>query len=167
MNENENESVWSPEKREVVDRLAEGVYDALLKLAKEKNPQASAASAERVVELERQLAEVRASAAQLEANLENAEERAHAVEQLLVDCYVAREVPWTDVAAGMMTIARDGTPWMVQEWVGQEAGRRNGKKTLMKKPGPGETVRVLVPYVTPEQAEAAVREQLGGTEVGS
>ena len=163
----ENESVWSPEKREVVDRLAEGVYDALLKLAKEKNPQASAASAERVVELERQLAEVRASAAQLEANLENAEERAHAVEQLLVDCYVAREVPWTDVAAGMMTIARDGTPWKVESFTDGAFILQNGVKTFHKDPADGETVRVLVPYVTPEQAEAAVREQLGGTEVGS
>ena len=165
MNENENESVWSPEKREVVDRLAEGVYDALLKLAKEKNPQASAASAERVVELERQLAEVRASAAQLEANLENAEERAHAVEQLLVDCYVAREVPWTDVAAGMMTIARDGTPWMVTASVFGGVELVNGDRTFEKGYEDGETVRVLVPYVTAEQAEGLVASELGGTEV--
>jgi hypothetical protein len=84
--------------------------------------------------------------------------------------YVPREVPWTDMAAGMMTIARDGTPWMVElvhEGPPLQVFLRNGDKAFPKDPKPGETVRVLVPYVTPEQAESLVKDQLGGTEVGT
>jgi hypothetical protein len=86
------------------------------------------------------------------------------------DCYVLREVPWADVAAGMMTIARDGTPWMVESCDMAAPGRevfvlRNGEKTFVKTPAKGETVRVLVPYVTPEQAASLVRDELGGREV--
>jgi DNA repair exonuclease SbcCD ATPase subunit len=147
--------------------------------------QASAVTAERVVELERQRNEVQdaygkavAEAAEARAELERqlTEERAGAdgivaehqarireLEQHLAAAYVAREVPWSDVAAGMMTIARDGTPWMVQfrdEDGG--VGLRNGERTFDKNPADGEAVRVLVPYVTPEAAEELVRTELGG-----
>lgn len=85
------------------------------------------------------------------------------LEQLLATAYVAREVPWTDVAAGMMTIARDGTPWMVEQACDNgDVELRNAGTSFMKRPEAGETVRVLEPYVTPEQAEQLVREQLGG-----
>jgi hypothetical protein len=68
----------------------------------------------------------------------------------------------------MMTIARDGTPWMVERRLfGEAVVLRNGKKTFDKTPKPDETVRVLVPYVTDEQAEGLVASELGGTEVGS
>lgn len=86
-----------------------------------------------------------------------------AARDLLATAYVPREVPWSDVAAGMMTIARDGTPWMVAEYDGLGTWvLSNGLKEFYKNPAEGETVRVLVPYVTPEAAEAAVRVQLGG-----
>lgn len=196
MSRDEDRSVWSPEKREVVDTLAESVYDALLKLA-EKNapePQSNAVSAERVVELERQLAQATqerdASDAaanerdgeheELQQRVANMVERAEAAEQrlekateglvqvreLLATAYVAREVPWTDVAAGMMTIARDGTAWMVEQVLDADVPvafrLRNGEKTFTKTPNDlGETVRVLVPYVTPEQAEKTVADGLG------
>lgn len=115
-------------------------------------------------ELERELKDARVAAV-------NAETEMNSMEQLLIGSYVAREVPWTDVAAGMMTIARDGTPWMVVG-VGDGAWTLTGLHTQQiirfeKKPEPGETVRVLVPYVTPEQAEALVASELGGTEVES
>src|SRR5688500_7915156 len=93
--------------------------------------------------------------------------------ETLATAYVAREVPWTDVAAGMMTIARDGTPWMVEQVLDHDmpiAFRlRNGGQTFTKTidPGPVDTVRVLVPYVTDEQARGLVASVLGGTEVGS
>jgi len=64
----------------------------------------------------------------------------------------------------MMTIARDGTPWMVERWAGDDAQvvLRNGERAFTKTPADGETVRVLEPYVTPEQAAGLVRDQLGG-----
>jgi hypothetical protein len=94
--------------------------------------------------------------------------RAEELEHLLATAYVTREIPWTDVTAGMMTIARDGTPWMVEErGENGEAVLRNGDRGFTKKPEPDETVRVLVPYVTDEQAEGLVASELGGTEVGS
>lgn len=92
-----------------------------------------------------------------------AEDEAAGLRELLATAYIAREVPWADVAAGMMTIARDGTPWMVTDvdglgtWVLQ-----NGLKEYQKTPADGETVRVLEPYVTPEQATALVASELGG-----
>lgn len=112
----------------------------------------------RVIELERELAEARAEVERL-AN-ESVNVVGHA------DCYVAREVPWTDVAAGMMTLSREEhpRPWMVEGWVaaGTGAKLRNGDDTFVKTPAMGETVRVLVPYVTPEQAGALVKSELGG-----
>ena len=201
MSRDEDRSVWSPEKREVVDTLAESVYDALLKLA-EKNapePQSNAVSAERVVELERRLADalVQREASDAAANERDGEheelqqrvanmvERAEAAEQrlekateglvqvreLLATAYVAREVPWSDVAAGMMTISAQGAPFLVTEQPG-DAGMDSGTWALTglhdgkvirfeKTPKAGETVRVLVPYVTPEQAEKAVADGLG------
>ena len=114
-------------------------------------------------ELERQLAEVQAD---FEAARQEIEQwaKTHAITaNTLATAYVAREVPWSDVAAGMMTIARDGTPWMVADT--EEGGRfimRYGEDEFTKKPEPGETVRVLVPYVTPEQAQALVVSELGG-----
>jgi uncharacterized coiled-coil protein SlyX len=131
----------------------------------------------RVAELERQLADLREQhgndgahfdAMVQEYKRENAEQR-----DLLATAYVAREVPWTDVAAGMMTIARDGTAWMVEQVLDNDlpiAFRlRNGGQTFTKTidPGPVDTVRVLVPYVTEEQAEGLVASELGGKEVGS
>jgi hypothetical protein len=110
---------------------------------------------DRIEELERELAEAH------ELVVRNSQ----ACDELLATAYVAREVPWADVAAGMMTIARDGTPWMVQDRVGEQVFLRNGEKSFPKDPKPGETVRVLVPYVTEEQAEGLVASELGGTEV--
>lgn len=104
----------------------------------------------------------------LEQELAQERERAFGFASNHADCYVAREVPWTDVAAGMMTIARDGTPWMVQaNDVPGMTLLRNGEQTFTKTPAAGETVRVLVPYVTDEQAEGLVASELGGTEVGA
>jgi len=124
------------------------------------------ADAGRVAELERDLAKAHAALEEWQ--------RTWAAEHALIQdgAYVVREVPWTDVAAGMMTIARDGTPWMVESCDYTEPGReafvlRNGEQTFTKKPEPGDTVRVLVPYVTGEQAESLVKGELGGTEVGS
>jgi hypothetical protein len=92
--------------------------------------------------------------------------------ELLATAYLAREVPWSDVAIGMMTISRDGTPWMVQFVGFTDRGTdvfilRNGDQEYEKHSSKGETVRVLVPYVTEEQAEGLVASELGGTEVGS
>lgn len=202
-----DESVWETE----VDKALDGLRESLRHLRPGGDSQASAVSAERVVELERQLARLteRETAAmngvekrdrmiaelerelaqalqdreasdaaanerdgeneELRAEYQALRERFNALGDLLATAYVAREVPWSDVAAGAMTIARDGTPWMVETWIGIGAVLlRNGTKTFEKAidRSTGETVRVLVPYVTPEQAEAAVREQLGGTEVG-
>jgi hypothetical protein len=85
---------------------------------------------------------------------------------LLATAYVTHEVPWTDVAAGMMTIARDGTPWMVDQVCdNDDVELRNAGRSFMKTPAPGETVRVLVPYMTDEQAEGLVKSELGGREV--
>lgn len=123
---------------------------------------------ERADELERQVKILSASRAELEQELTQERERAFGFASNHADCYVAREVPWTDVAAGMMTIARDGTPWMVQaNDVPCMTLLRNGEQTFTKTPKDGETVRVLVPYVTGEQAEGLVSSVLGGTEVGS
>lgn len=129
--------------------------------AEDAGPQASAVTAERVVELERRLAEAQRELAEVRAaaSLEEAE-----YENLAARAYVPREVPWTDVAAGMMTIARDGTPWMVEGRVDERVILANGGQTFPKTPADGETVRVLVPYVTPEQAEDLVRDELGGVE---
>lgn len=155
-----------------------------------ENPQASTVTAERVVELEHKartmtdelesvcfdLGEARKRIDELERQL--AEARAHAPDDedaklrhehaqamaLLATAYVAREVPWSAVAPGMMTIARDGTPWMVERWAGDDAQvvLRNGERAFTKTPADGETVRVLEPYVTPGQAAGLVRDQLGG-----
>lgn len=181
-------SLWDDET--LASRVAEVVYATVaeaLAAAKPGAPQASAVTAERVVELERQLAEAGQTVAaysdqirELERQLAKAEshglgmsyehgraeDEAAGLRDLLAAAYVTREVPWSDVAAGMMTIARDGTPWMVA--VVLEDGRvelHNAAKTFLKVCGPNETVRVLVPYVTPEQAEELVRTELGGTEV--
>lgn len=205
MSKDEDRSVWSPEKREVVDTLAESVYDALLKLA-EKNapgePQSNAVSAERVVELERELASARHAAehgsvywncdrcntdrhtcpgcgeslnhwravcdkCRERADAEDDAQQIHALEQLLATAYVVREVPWPDVAAGMMTISAQGEAWMVETWIGIGAVRlRNGERSFEKAidASKGKTVRVLTPYVTPEAAEKLVRDELGATE---
>lgn len=93
-------------------------------------------------------------------------ERTAELELLLRTAYVVREVPWSDVAAGMMTIARDGTAWMIEQVLDGDVPisfrLRNGEKTFTKTPNDlGETVRVLVPYVTPEQAEKTVADGLG------
>lgn len=96
-----------------------------------------------------------------------AAELGHANEIIVQDAYVPVELPWSDVAAGMMTIAKDGTPWMVQDRVGEQVFLRNGEKSFPKDPQPGETVRVLVSYVTPEQAADLVRDALGGVPVAT
>lgn len=172
MGKDKDRSVWSPEKREVVDTLAESVYDALLKLA-EKNapdaPQSNAVTAERVVELERQLNKVEGELRDTNVHLDALGVELSATQRELQAAYVAREVPWSDVAAGMMTIARDGTPWMVLHWNAARSAvaLANGAQAFEKTPHSGETVRVLVPYVTPEQAEALVRDELGARAVES
>lgn len=120
-------------------------------------------------ELERKLTDALYNAESFRAQAEGAS-RAHAAAlELLTSAYVTREVPWSDVAAGMMTIARDGTPWMVIG-VGDGAWTLTGLHAQQvirfeKTPTKGETVRVLVPYVTPEQAESLVKGELGGTAV--
>lgn len=129
-------------------------------------------NAGRVAELERELAEEREKFGRLANQLDDAfVERDEARERLFglesnddhISCYVTREVPWTDVAAGMMTIARDGAAWMVETWRDVITVRlRNGDRTFDKTPVDDETVRVLVPYVTPEQAQALVASKLGG-----
>jgi hypothetical protein len=122
----------------------------------------------KLMDAERELAAVKETLWQVTAHRNAAANRGEELEQLLAVAYVAREVPWTDVAAGMMTIARDGTPWMVETWVeGDYLKLRNGTGTFSKYPKSGETVRVLVPYVTDEQAEGLVASELGGREVGS
>lgn len=122
-------------------------------------------------ELERQLAEARTLGLRFAKERDEARElvvrNSTACDDLLATAYVTREVPWSDVAAGMMTLSRDGTPWMVQGRVGEQVFLRQGEKSFPKDSAPGETVRVLEPYVTPEQAEELVRGQLGGTEVGA
>jgi hypothetical protein len=133
----------------------------------------------RVAELERELMGASARIAELQVALAAAERASlDEVAKLTAEfeaetadhdqCYVAREVSWTDVAAGMMTIARDGTPWMVVERVPESGAAliRNGGQQFVKCPEDGETVRVLVPYVTDEQAQGLVASELGGTEVG-
>jgi hypothetical protein len=207
-----DESVWDndpPVTAESVTAFAAVVGRELERLSTANNElsdllaaadgsQASAVTAERVVELERQLAEQTKQATiakdqvdaawtrqselerqlaevsdrnaalwQVTAHRNAALNRAEELEHLLANAYVAREVPWTDVTAGMMTIAKDGTPWMVDGWTMDDttAVLRNGEKTFDKRPEPGETVRVLVPYVTPEQAESLVKDEPGGTEV--
>jgi len=145
--ENVSESVWdgpaASNEWEACASLFDQLRDRYLTVIRERdelrsgeNPQASAVTAERVVELE----------------------------QLLATAYVAREVPWSAVAPGMMTIARDGTPWMVERWAGAvpRVVLRNGERAFTKTPADGETVRVLEPYVTPGQAAGLVRDQLGG-----
>lgn len=72
--------------------------------------------------------------------------RADELRQQLQGAFVPVEIPWADVTPGDMTIARDGTPWMVQEWVsekGKQVVLRNGAKTFMKTPADDETTRVL------------------------
>jgi DNA repair ATPase RecN len=137
-----------------------------------------------VAELERQLNESRRTAEEWQRSWSEAHERVTELEAQLADladvdasehqydhsaCYVAREVPWTDVAAGMMTLSREDhpRPWMVVDREGDSVLIRNGAQQFVKYPAPGETVRVLVPYVTDEQAEGLVASALGGTEVGS
>ena len=179
-----------------VEALVAQVGDATARLAAlAANPAAAAervaelpvayqAAAERVAELERareadlaavtelqsKLMDVERQLAEQKERADDLSRRASEFYELLHGSYVAREVPWTDVAAGMMTIARDGTPWMVETWDKNASDEvvvlRNGLQTFTKTPADGETVRVLEPYVTPEQAEGLVREQLGGTEVG-
>lgn len=116
----------------------------------------------RVEELERS----GSMAAAADADQEISELRA-----LLDGAYVAREVPWTDVAAGMMTLSREEhpRPWMVDGWTEDDTivVLRNGEQTFPKRPTPGETVKVLVPYVAPGAAEREIAEQLGGTQVES
>jgi hypothetical protein len=157
-------------------------------------PQASAVSAERVVELERQRNEVQeaygkvvAETAEVRAELERELRKVEAelrdtnthlaalgvelsaTQRELQASYVVREVPWTDVAAGMMTLSREEhpRPWMVESWTDGAFILTNGVQTFHKEPADGETVRVLVPYVTGEQAESLVKGELGGTEAGS
>lgn len=185
--EDVDENIWDDTHLQdirsvVMDALAQ-VYRAGTKAAP-GDPQASAVSAERVVELERQLAESHRTAEEWRRSWSDEHERAEDLSkrasefyELLATAYVAREVPWADVAAGMMTIARDGTPWMVVGVTEPVWTLQNKTDVFTKTPKPGETVRVLVPYVTPEAAEGLVREQLGGvpldqdpvhgTEVGS
>jgi hypothetical protein len=141
---------------------AERVAELERELAVAREAQNSGANAYK--ELERELETVREQLLDRERDLEK--ERAHAWDRHQ-DCYVAREVPWTDVAAGMMTIARDGTPWMVVEYDGLGTWvLQNRLKEFHKVPSPGETVRVLEPYVTDEQAQGLVASVLGGTEMG-
>lgn len=171
---------------------------------------ASAVTAERVVELERQLAdaqynaesfreraegtskahraaldriaELRQLLAQVEQDRDSSDATANECDgereelrqalDLLATAYVVREVPWRDVAAGMMTISSQGVPFLAESVGGDpklEIGLRglhDGKVIRFEKaPAAGETVRVLVPYVTPEQAESLVKNGLGGTAV--
>lgn len=121
---------------------------------------------------QRELAEARERIEELEPFLAASPCPNPTEHEALVTAYVAREVPWSDVAAGAMTIAKDGTPWMVEQVLDADVPvafrLRNGEKTFTKTPNDlGETVRVLVPYVTPKQAEALVRDELGGTAVSS
>lgn len=153
-----DEGVWAEAARQIEQALTMVRENVERGLPDEDAPQSNAVTAERVVALERELAQ--ANAHRDEAVAEN--ER---VVDLLRTAYVAREVGWSDVAAGMMTIARDGAAWMVAEESAGVFQLQSGTRAFAKTPKPGETVRVLVPYVTPEQAETAVREQLGGTAV--
>jgi hypothetical protein len=194
------ESVWDEDPfvhaMKLVERLDKVLNDIATSGFAPGDPQASAVSAERVVELERQLADAKYNVESFREQAESASkahrdalDRIEGLERsagmaaaadadqgiselraLLATAYVAREVPWMDVAAGMMTLSREEhpRPWMVA--VRLEDGRvelRNGVKTFLKVTGPNETVRVLVPYVTGEQAESLVKDELGGTEVGS
>jgi hypothetical protein len=189
---------WADVALRIENALADAAGRIEVEVAELRKTVEGAPSAEdgsRVAELERDLADAKYNAEsfreqaenagkahrqaldqidELERELEAARElvvrNSQACDELLATAYVAREVPWTDVAAGMMTIARDGTPWMVEHWTGAPCDPivlRNGEKTFEKTPAEGETVRVLVPYVTPEQAEGLVASELGGTEVGS
>jgi hypothetical protein len=185
---NVGESVWDDDPfvhaMKLVERLDKVLNDIAGSGHAPGDPQASAVSAERVVELERQLAEARKHGEDLSAQLDQSQENYVAARQvravveaerdqareLLATAYVAREVPWTDVAAGMMTLSREDhpRPWMVTTW--GDDGKvmlNNGTKSFHKTPADGETVRVLVPYVTKKQAEGLVASELGGTEVGS
>jgi hypothetical protein len=188
-----DESVWRDDDR--IDKLAEEVARLAEQLREATNaprieaPQASAVSPERVVELERERTELRNNVVQANARVaelkkqlielerklmdalsraKTAEVDAKAVTELLATAYVVREVTWSNVAAGMMTISKEEhpRPWMVESWDanGETATLRNGETTFPKTPTPGETVRVLVPYVTDAQAEATLR-AAGATEV--
>jgi hypothetical protein len=184
--ENVSESVWdgpaASSEWEACASLFDQLRDRYLTVIRERdelrsgeNPQASAVSAERVVELEHTVAHLQEErtrdAQEFQRRYEEVRNQRHAaldrvdeLEQLLATAYVAREVPWSAVAPGMMTIARDGTPWMVERWAGDDAQvvLRNGERAFTKTPADGETVRVLEPYVTPGQAAGLVRDQLGG-----
>lgn len=213
---NFGESIWDDDPyiraMNLVAKAGELLSDIAASGHAPGDPQASAVSAERVVELERQLgavsfalraegadpvraaelvreaadealgrlhdveqqlavadATVRSMTDLLEREHQNVKNARTACDELLATAYVAREVPWTDVAAGMMTLSKEEhpRPWMVESR-GYDADNafvilRNGEKTFEKTlADPGETVRVLVPYVTPEQAEALVVSELGG-----
>ena len=184
--ENVSESVWdgpaASNEWEACASLFDQLRDRYLTVIRERdelrsgeNPQASAVTAERVVELEHTVAHLQEErtrdAQEFQRRYEEVRNQRHAaldrvdeLEQLLATAYVAREVPWSAVAPGMMTIARDGTPWMVERWAGAvpRVVLRNGERAFTKTPADGETVRVLEPYVTPGQAAGLVRDQLGG-----
>lgn len=200
------ESVWDEDPfvhaMKLVERLDKVLNDIATSGHAPGDPQASAVSAERVVELERQLAaarEAQNSGANAYKELERerdelreklARAESHglgegyehegtkvellAARELLATAYVAREVPWSDVAAGMMTLSKSERPVpflvsKVKDDVAWVLVGKHGDQVIefQKTPTPGETVRVLVPYVTDEQAEGLVRRVLGGIEVGS
>jgi hypothetical protein len=128
----------------------------------------------RVAELERELAEADERIAAITAERDRLGEKERVAGNLLAAAYLAREVPWTDVAAGMMTISKGERPVpflvsKVKDGVAWVLVGKHGDQVIefQKTPTPDETVRVLVPYVTPEQAEGLVASELGGKEVGS
>lgn len=174
----ENESVWTTQLDRAIDLLGELRGRALAAEAPGE-PQASVVSAERVVELERKLAELDrdyadavARGTELEKALDERERWLQDAHNRLATAYVQHDVPWTDVAAGTMTISAQGAPFLAEEWIGVGAvrlrGLHEGKVIAFEKAvdaSKGETVKVLVPYVAPGAAEHEIAEQLGGTAV--
>lgn len=150
----------SPDSRARVDELERKLADALVRAeqAEESYRQVVEQGNLRADELEQQLVGERKRA-------EAAEGAAREVAAELATAYVLREVPWTDVTAGDMTVSKTAGVWMVRSVVPPLWTLQQGVEMFDKVPDKGETVAVLVPYVTPEQAEALVREQLGGAAV--
>lgn len=184
------ESVWDDDPFVHACKLAQRLEKVLADIAASGHapgePQASVVSAERVVELEKALADAQYNAESFRTQAESGE-KAHkmALERIeererwlqdahnrLTTAYVQHDVPWDDVAAGMMTISATGAPFLAEEWVGVGAvrlrGLHDGKVITFEKAvdaSKGETVKVLVPYVAPGAAEREVAEQLGGQRV--
>jgi hypothetical protein len=184
-------SVWDDDPFVHACKLAQRLEKVLADIAASGHapdePQASAVSAERVVELEKALADAQYNAESFRAQAESASrahemalERIEGLEAQLFGlesnvpdgAYVQHDVPWDDVAAGMMTISATGAPFLAEEWIGVGAvrlrGLHDGKVITFEKAvdaSKGETVKVLVPYVAPGAAEREVAEQLGGQRV--